>query len=89
MYIHTCVYIYIYMYVCMYTHTYICICIYIYKYIHIGREREREREIWHYLSAATCLMRPRFCLCVFRCVKGHHNLSHYSPLCLRKPALDT
>ena len=37
------------------------------------------RTGWHYLSDATCLMRPRL-LCFFRRVKYDHNLLHYSPL---------
>ena len=47
---------------------------------------------WQYLSNATCLMRPQFALCVFRRVKDHHNLLHYSPplkkTCVRQAVLD-
>ena len=37
---------------------------------------------WHYLSNTAC-----FVWCVFRLVKDHHSLLHYSPL-LKKYALD-
>ena len=44
---------------------------------------------WHYLSNATCLMRPRLLL---RRVKDHHNLLHDSPClkttCVRQVVLD-
>ena len=48
---------------------------------------------WHYLSKAACLMRPHLlCVCVFRRVKDHRNLLHYSPplkkTCFRQVVLD-
>ena len=46
-----------------------------------GAETFLNHTGWHYLSNATCLIRPR--LFVFRRVKDHHNLSSYS-LCLKK-----
>ena len=46
---------------------------------------------WHYLSKATRLIRPPL-VCVFRRVKDHRNLLHYSPLlkntCVRQVVLD-
>ena len=46
---------------------------------------------WHYLSNATCLIRPHL-FCVFRRVKDHHTLPEYSPLlkntCVRQVVLD-
>ena len=49
---------------------------------------------WHYLSNATCLMRPRLFLCVVYSVKEHHqtNVLHVSPhlknICVRQVVLD-
>ena len=48
----------------------ICVCVYIYIYTY-G---------WHYPSHATCLIQASFVLCVFRRVKDHRKLLHYSPL---------
>ena len=71
-YIHTYIYIYIYICIRIYIYIYIIaiqICLDIYIYIHMcnslgsGEEASRESEYreevgWHYLSNATCLMRP-------------------------------
>ena len=73
-YIHTYIHIYIYIYIYTYTYTYIYIYIYIVihvnvYYIHIqGVAHEGTRPSarapplgWHYLSNATCLIRPPVC----------------------------
>ena len=48
---------------------------------------------WHYLSNATCLIRPQlFSLCIVYSVRDHHNLLHDSPrlkkTCTRQVVLD-
>ena len=47
---------------------------------------------WHYLSNATCQIRPHLFYVFFGRVKDHHNLLHYSPLlkkaCVRQVVLD-
>ena len=35
---------------------------------------------WHYWCNATCPIQASFASCVFRRVKGRHNLLHDSPL---------
>ena len=55
----------------------------------LGQSKAQDHQTsfgWHYLSNATCLMRPRV-LCVFCSVKDDHTLLHYSPR-LKKPVLD-
>ena len=69
----------------IYIYIYIHMCIYIYIYIYMSC-----RAIgWHYLSNATCLIRPRLFYACF-VVKDHHDLLCYSPplknTCVRQAA---
>ena len=59
-YIYTCICMYICIYVCMYIYIYIYICIYTYMYICIYTHVVIILICsgWHYLSNATCLLRP-------------------------------
>ena len=44
-------------------------------------EEDIARSLWwHYLSKATCPIRPHLFYSVFRRVKGHHTLLHHSSL---------
>ena len=100
-YIHIYLSIYIYIYIYIYKH------IYIYIYTADSHPANSPlpssqwcasfRSLvpcfgWHYLSNATCLMRPRLFSTVFRRVKDDHNLLHYSPplkkACVRHVVLD-
>ena len=82
---HTHIYLSIYLSLSLYTYIYIYICIERERERERDRERERERDRdraafgWHYMSTATCLIRPHLFYALFRRAKDRDDMLHSSP----------